>query len=159
MTPDDGPVDDFDPSEIDELSHLLRLVMRASHEASLAAARRMGLGLNDLAALDLLGLEGPQGAATIARRLGMRSASATLLVDRLEAAGHVERQRDSPDRRRITVQPTEQAYRDSLAAMAPMLRALAAAGAGLDEQERAAVERYLRAVVDALTDFVEQTPQ
>lgn len=148
----------FDPGEVDALSHLLRLVMRASHEASLATARRMGLGLNDLAALDLLGLDGPQGAASIARRLGMRSASATLLVDRLEAAGHVERQRDSPDRRRITVQPTEQAYRDSLAAMEPMLRSLAAAGADLDDRERAIVERYLRAVVDALTGFVEQTP-
>jgi len=148
----------FDVEEIDDLSHLLRLVMRASHEASLATARRMGLGLNDVAALDLLGLDGPQGAAQIAHRLGMRSASATLLIDRLEAAGHVERLRDHPDRRRITVAPTQQAFEDSIAAIAPMLRALTAAAGDLDDSERTAVERYLRSVVDALTAFAAETP-
>lgn len=119
----------------------------------------MGLGLNDVAALDLLGLDGPQGAAQIAHRLGMRSASATLLIDRLAAAGHVERLRDQPDRRRITVAPTEQAFEDSIAALAPMLRDLSAAAHDLDDSERAAIERYLRAVVDVLNAFAAQTPQ
>jgi DNA-binding MarR family transcriptional regulator len=146
------------PDDLDALSHRLRRVLRASHEADLALARRMELGLNDVAALDLLALEGPQGAAQIARRLGMRPASATVLVDRLEAAGHVERTRDDADRRRVTVAPTMQAYRDALAAMAPLLQALEAAVADLDAAERAVVDRYLTRVAEALQAYVEATP-
>ena len=146
------------PDDLDGLSHRLRRVLRASHEANLATARRMDLGLNDVAALDLLALDGPQGAAQIARRLGMRPASATVLVDRLEAAGHVERARGDADRRRVTVTPTLKAYRDALGAMDPMLRALDAAAAELDAGERDVVDGYLTRVHAAMQAYIDETP-
>lgn len=139
--PDDGQ---------EQLSQALRDVMRASHEASIGLARRLELGLNDVAALDLLSLVGPLGPVELGERLGMRSASATALVDRLEAAGHVERRRDSTDRRRVTVVPTEQAQHEAMAAMEPMLAGLAAAARDLTPEQAETVARYLRRVAETL---------
>jgi DNA-binding MarR family transcriptional regulator len=134
----------------EQLSDALRDVMRASHEASLGLARRLELGLNDVAALDLLSLVGPLGPVELGERLGMRSASATALVDRLEAAGHVERRRDSTDRRRVTVVPTDHAQHEAMAAMEPMLAGLAAAARELTPEQAETVARYLRRVAETL---------
>lgn len=136
--------------EPDTLSHALRELMRASHEATIAMAARLELGVNDLAALDLLDLEGAMGPVELGARLGMRSASATALVDRLERAGHIERQRDSADRRRVTVTPTAHALEASMRGLMPLLAGLDAAARGLSPEERALVERYLRDVTQAL---------
>jgi DNA-binding MarR family transcriptional regulator len=133
-----------------ELTQALRDVMRASHEASLGLARRLDLGLNDVAALDLLSLVGPLGPVELGERLGIRSASATALVDRLEAAGHVERRRDSADRRRVTVVPTDHAHQEAMAAMGSMLAGLDAAAADLTDEQREAVTAYLRRVAEVL---------
>lgn len=144
-----------DPQDTgDSLAHALRELMRASHEATIAMAGRLELGVNDLAALDLLGLEGAMGPVELGARLGMRSASATALVDRLERAGHIERERDSADRRRVTVTPTVQAMEASMRALMPLLEELDAVARGLTPEERVLVERYLRDVTRALRGSV-----
>lgn len=140
---------------MDPLLLALRELMRASHEATIGMARRLDLGLNDLAALDVLGLDGPMGPVELGARLGMQSASATALVDRLERAGHIERHRDSSDRRRVTIRPTAHALEESLRALTPMLTGLDAAARQLGPQERTLVERYLRDVTQALRDSVD----
>ena len=48
----------------------------------------------------------PIGPVELSRRLHMTSASATVLVDRLEEAGHVVREPDPHDGRRRVVRPT-----------------------------------------------------
>ncbi|GAA5155698.1 hypothetical protein GCM10023340_41620 [Nocardioides marinquilinus] len=61
----------------------------------------------------------PLSPAGLMRRIGLTSGATTLLVDRLEAAGHVARSRESADRRRVTLRPTPSAragVRDFLAA-------------------------------------------
>lgn len=139
--------------ENDPVSTALRELMRASHEATVGLARRLELGYSDVAALDLLSLEGPMGPVELGERLGMRSASATSLVDRLEAAGHIERRRDAEDRRRVTVVPTPHANRESLRAMGPMLAELSEAAQALGEDERRAVVAYLEEVTAVLRRF------
>ncbi len=99
--------------------------------------------------------EGPLGSVELGNRLGgMRSASATALVDRLEAAGHVERRHPS-DRRRLVVVPTERADEASYEAFAPLDAELMAAADDLTDEERAAVARYLDRVVEASNSFNE----
>ncbi len=137
----------------DAVSRALWQVTRATQEANLAFARRLALGRNDVAALEVLMNEGPLGPVELGHRLGMRSASATALVDRLEAAGHVERQRDPGDRRRITVVPTPHAHEEAGAAVGPLLAGLQAAAAALQPAERAVVLRYLEEVTAALRAY------
>ena len=131
----------------------MRRVVRRSEEANLALARHLGLSATDVAALDHLLTDGPLGPAQLADRLGMRSASATALVDRLEAAGHVARHRHPSDRRRLEVVPTAHARQETLRALQPLLEEIEAAGAGLTAAERATVVGYLDRVAEILDAY------
>src|SRR3954469_10310539 len=77
-----------------------------------AVADRLGMHPTDLQCVNLLTLaDGPLSTGQIAELTGLTSGSATRLVDRLERAGYVTRQRDSTDRRRVMVQPVPAAVR------------------------------------------------
>ena len=69
----------------------LEAVNRATHEFTGRQARRAGLHPTDLWALRLLDVYGDLGPTELARRLDLRPASTTALIDRLVAAGHLER--------------------------------------------------------------------
>jgi len=141
------------PRAEDHPTQRLSALMRAAAEARLEMARRMGMGVNEVAALEYLLTDGPLGPVELGERLGMRSASATGLVDRLEAAGHVERLAHPSDRRRRAVVPTEHALRTAMAAFSPLTAAFDAAAADLDDDERAVVSAYLARVTEAAHGF------
>jgi DNA-binding MarR family transcriptional regulator len=67
-----------------------------------AVAARVGLHVTDVKVLRLLGDEGFTPGQLI-DHTGLTGAAVTALVDRLEAAGYVTRERDEQDRRRVTV--------------------------------------------------------
>jgi DNA-binding MarR family transcriptional regulator len=67
-----------------------------------AVADRVGLNATDLKVLRLLG-EDAMTASQLAQRVGLTGAAVTALVDRLELAGYVTRERDTEDRRRVTL--------------------------------------------------------
>ncbi|WP_329119301.1 MarR family winged helix-turn-helix transcriptional regulator [Streptomyces sp. NBC_01353] len=69
-----------------------------------AVADRLKLHPTDVQCLNLLSLEcGPVTTGRIAELTGLTTGSATRLVDRLERAGYVTRERDAEDRRRVLV--------------------------------------------------------
>jgi DNA-binding MarR family transcriptional regulator len=69
-----------------------------------AAAGCLGIHPTDLQCLNLLSLEPePLTTGQIAELTGLTTGSATRLVDRMERAGYVTRQRDPRDRRRVFV--------------------------------------------------------
>jgi DNA-binding MarR family transcriptional regulator len=113
-------------------------------------AARLGIGVSDLHALERLMLDGPVGPAEISTALGIRPASATALVDRLERTGHVRREPHAFDRRRLVLVPTEKALTDGWAAVMPLVASLEAAAEGLDEDQRRAVALYLDRVIEGL---------
>ncbi|WP_144763210.1 MarR family winged helix-turn-helix transcriptional regulator [Curtobacterium sp. 9128] len=51
----------------------------------------------------------PLSPAQLARQIGLTTGATSVLIDRLETAGHVTRHRESTDRRRITLRPTASA--------------------------------------------------
>ena len=140
----------------EDLSERLRRLAWAQFELNLALARALDMGPNDVWALERLRMEGPLGPVELGNRLGgMRSASATALVDRLEAAGHVERRRHPSDRRRLVVVPTSQSDDVGEEAFAPLAAGLEEAAVDLTDKERAAVARYLDRVIEAMNSFNE----
>ena len=140
----------------EDLSERLRRLAWAQFELNLALARALDMGPNDVWALERLRMEGPLGPVELGNRLGgMRSASATALVDRLEAAGHVERRRHPSDRRRLVVVPTEQSDDAGEEAFAPLAAGLEEAASDLTAEERAAVARYLDRAMAAINSFNE----
>ncbi|MFI2505135.1 MarR family winged helix-turn-helix transcriptional regulator [Streptomyces sp. NPDC018972] len=69
-----------------------------------ALADHLGLHPTDLQCLNLLTLEGgPVTTGRVAELTGLTTGSATRLVDRLERAGYVVRERDADDRRLVLV--------------------------------------------------------
>jgi DNA-binding MarR family transcriptional regulator len=114
-------------------------------------ADRLGLGVTDLSALDhLLQSPLPLGPVELGHRLGISSASATTLVDRLEHAGHIVRTADPADRRRQTLVVTEHARREARMALGPMIDALSQAAQELTGQEADAVARYLERAAEIM---------
>jgi DNA-binding MarR family transcriptional regulator len=136
--------------EFGEATLALRAMMTATHELTARASRAMGLNPTDVVALDLVERLGPIGPAELARRLGIRSASATALVDRLERGGHVERQRDSTDRRRIVIAVKPPSRGLIMSVLQSPLRAIDAVGCDLTAEESKVVVDYMEHVVEVI---------
>lgn len=121
----------------------LRTFLTAHDDMQRRQAKTMGINATDMQALRLLDLHGPLGPTELGRRLGLRSASVTVLLDRLEASGYVERERDDRDRRRVTVRALPDALELLFETWAPVVRALDDVGHGLTPFQQKAVCAYL----------------
>jgi DNA-binding MarR family transcriptional regulator len=128
----------------------LRDAIGASEELTARLARELDMNASDAQALYLLRQDGPMGVAELAGRLGMRGASATVLVDRLERAGHAVRERDPHDRRRVSVSVTQAAVDAIVPVWSPHVRAIDAVAGTFSADEQAVIERYLRGVRAAI---------
>jgi DNA-binding MarR family transcriptional regulator len=71
-----------------------------------AAAARYGINRNDQHCLELLDRQGPLSASQLAELAGLSAAAITKVVDRLVAAGYVERTRTATDRRQVIITTT-----------------------------------------------------
>lgn len=67
------------------------------------AATRIGIAVTDMQVLDILDLVGPATAGQLAEFTGLTTGAITRILDRLEKAGLVRRERDPNDGRRVIV--------------------------------------------------------
>src|SRR5918997_765250 len=110
-----------------ELLRELELENRRSNAEGLsylqAVAERSGMNLTDLQCTNILTSTGPIAAGRLAEEMGLTTGAITGVVNRLERAGYVRREKDPADARRVVVRPD--------------MEALERAGAGfLGSQER-----------------------
>jgi DNA-binding MarR family transcriptional regulator len=131
------------------VSLLLRQVLLLAGDTRVALAQRMDLNPSEVDAMEHLMGEA-MGPVELSRRLHMTSASATVLVDRLESAGHVRREPDPSDGRRRVIRPTDQGVTAVLAQVEPLVADLMAAEAALADRERDVVRAYLERVTEVL---------
>ena len=68
-----------------------------------AVASRLGLNPTDYECLDVLDWTGPITAGQLAQHLGLTSGAVSGMLDRLEIAGWVQRNRDAADKRKVVV--------------------------------------------------------
>jgi DNA-binding MarR family transcriptional regulator len=131
------------------LADALYAVLRATPETRVGIARRLDLNPSEVDAMEHLMGE-PIGPVELSRRLHMTSASATVLVDRLEEAGHVVREADPSDGRRRVVRPTQQGRESVYRQIGPMVADLVAVEDGMTSRDRDAVVSYLHRVLAVL---------
>jgi DNA-binding MarR family transcriptional regulator len=136
----------------------LRDLATAGSEASTALARRMTMHPTDLAAMSHIAYAAEQlGPGELSSRLGITPAATTDLIDRLEAAGHLLRERNPADRRRVRLVPTESAKAAVRGQLADLLERLDAVSEDFTPSERAAIQRYLEAAAAAYRAFAQDS--
>src|ERR1700723_3650634 len=86
-----------------ELEHAMRRASGSGAIFSQAVADYAGISSSDLECLDFLILEGRATAGRLAEVTGLTTGAITGVIDRLEKAGLVRRERDDGDRRKVFI--------------------------------------------------------
>jgi DNA-binding MarR family transcriptional regulator len=114
-----------------------RTISAQSVMLSQAAADRFGMASSDIECFDLLTLHGPMTAGRLAELTGLTTGAITGVIDRLERADYVHRERDPHDRRRVIVQPHLERRADGAAVFGPLAAAMDALLARYSDDELA----------------------
>src|ERR1700712_992600 len=86
-----------------ELEHAVRKSSALGVIFGQTVASRVGISSSDLECLDFLNIEGRVTAGRLAELTGLTTGAITGVVDRLEKAGLVRRERDDEDRRKVFI--------------------------------------------------------
>jgi DNA-binding MarR family transcriptional regulator len=104
----------------------------------------------DMTALNLImTAHSPMTPGTLAKALNLSASATTSVLDRLARAGHVVRDRDPDDRRRVELRVLDAATVLAGTFFQPLAREFSAAWAGLSSEDRQVVARFLAATTEA----------
>lgn len=111
-------------------------------------AQRLGLGASDGQFLHLLQLHGPLTPGQLAELSGLTTGTVTGVLDRLEGAGFVRRERDSSDRRKVLVELDAQHLGRQMAPLyAGQAESLAEVAGSFDPDQREVIAEFLERLV------------
>src|SRR5262245_30735824 len=130
----------------ERLAAVLREVRRMTAQSVLiseAVSARFGLNSSDLECLDLALLSGGATAGEFAKATGLTTGAITGVIDRLERAGYVRREKDPDDRRKVVVR-----------ARTGMTRRIAPLYDSLQREMTALWSRYSEAELALILDFL-----
>ncbi|MDR3398990.1 MAG: MarR family transcriptional regulator [Pandoraea sp.] len=108
-----------------------------------ALAEQLGLNVTDLNALDLILELESITAGQLAELMGVSSGGITTVIDRLERAGFVEREKNPHDRRMVMIHPIEERCAQIEQFLSSVSRELTAVSAAYDHSELAAIHDFL----------------
>lgn len=140
-----------------ELARLTQVLVGEGAKLIGAFAARQGMHPTDVAALSRILVAQEQGApitaGALAKELALTSAATTSVVDRLERAGHVVRDRDQGDRRKVLLRysPAGRALADKF--LVPFAQRNEVVMGQFTPAELDVVRRYLSATGADMTAF------
>ena len=102
-----------------------------------AVGERFGMHPSDVECLGILDDSGPITAGKLAELTGLTTGAATRMVDRLERAGYVRRERDMDDRRRVFIHIVPERLQPLGAVFGSMSRAMTQLCSGYNDEELA----------------------
>ncbi|MDT5027668.1 MAG: hypothetical protein QOE61_4094 [Micromonosporaceae bacterium] len=110
----------------------------------------------DMDCLDLINIYGPLSPSALARRAGLHPATMTGVLDRLEGAGWVARERDPSDRRAVAVRALRDRNGELYRLLFGMNSSMDEICAGYDGAQLELVADFLRRTTDAGRDATQQ---
>ncbi len=133
-----------------EITNNLRRYAADAQHVGHAFANLHGLGATDLQALIAVmdaELHGdPITPGRLGEHLNLSSGSVTALIDRLERAGHIRRDRDATDRRKILLHYADRGAAVAMEFFRPLGRRTDAVMAGFTDEELETVLRFVTAM-------------
>jgi DNA-binding MarR family transcriptional regulator len=108
-------------------------------------ADKLSLNITDHKCLDLIERMGPMTAGQLAKITGLTTGAITGVIDRLEKAGYVQRERDPQDRRRVIVSLVpDKAYNDIAPLFEVLRRNYDPISKGYSDEELAVILRFMK---------------
>ena len=107
-----------------ELGDEVRANQRATDLIDELLADMLGINRTDARCMDILDQHGSMSAGDLAEASRLTTGAVTAVIDRLERAGLAQRVPDPADRRRVSVEPTEKAFKLATELMVEPMRAL-----------------------------------
>jgi DNA-binding MarR family transcriptional regulator len=113
-----------------------------------AVSKKAGINITDMECLSLLMIKGISSPTELAQYTGMTSGSATVMLDRLENAGLIERRPNPKDRRGVLIEINQQA-------MSQIGALFVGTQIAQDDLITGYTEHELRTIADFLTRFTD----
>ncbi|MGH8448291.1 MarR family winged helix-turn-helix transcriptional regulator [Pseudomonas sp.] len=132
----------------DTVGQQLQQVAILTRQAAGHLGTALGINETDMAVLEHLIKDGPLAPTELAARLYVTTAGITQAIDRLERAGHVVRERQLNDKRRVLVCPVPESVTKIYGHIAPMLNGMSAVLGALNGHDRAVIEAFLGRVIE-----------
>lgn len=107
-------------------------------------SEKLGLNATDHKCLDYLNSSGPVTAGQLAELTGLTTGAVTSVIDRLEKAGYVVRDRDPNDRRRVVVRSTGGAHGNISPLFDSVIQATARILSRYNEQETRVILDFIK---------------
>ena len=121
-----------------------------------AVAEQAGISSSDMDCMDFLVMEGRMTAGRLAELTGLTTGAITGVVDRLEKAGFVHRERDDRDRRKVFIAPVPERLAEIARFYALMQRAMHKLSDAYSDEE---LKLLLRYTTDSYRSILEATNQ
>ncbi|MDZ4690140.1 MarR family transcriptional regulator [Terricaulis sp.] len=128
--------------------HLLSRAARAAQGVADEGLGDLNLTSAQAGALFTIPAEGGASVNSISESLGLAQSAASVLVQRLEQAGLIERQTDPADRRAVLITLTARGRSLRTRAIERAHRMNTAAARGFSSDEQAIIARWLQYIID-----------
>jgi DNA-binding MarR family transcriptional regulator len=133
-----------------ELEHAVRKSSAIGVIFGQTVANAVGVSGSDLECLDFLNIEGRVTAGRLAELTGLTTGAITGLVDRMEKAGLVRRERDEEDRRKVYIAIVPEAMGKIAQYYVPLQKAVTKNWEGYTDAELRLVVRFLTQGYDTM---------
>jgi DNA-binding MarR family transcriptional regulator len=145
--------DDFAEIDPDSVAYLGRELSARTVMFHEAIAQSIGLSASEHKCLDILSRAGgPVTAGQLAELTGLTTGAITGIVDRLEVAGYVRRERLQSDRRKVLIHPQPILQEEFLSAFYELGQAVQDAVAHYDRQQLDVIRDFLLRMIQVMTE-------
>jgi DNA-binding MarR family transcriptional regulator len=133
-----------------ELEHAVRKSSALGVIFGQTVANAVGISSSDLECLDFLNIEGRVTAGRLAELTGLTTGAITGLVDRMEKAGLVRRERDEEDRRKVYIAIVPEALGKIESYYEPLQKAVTKNWEGYSDAELKLLLRFMTQGYDTM---------
>lgn len=144
-------------AEVEAIADQMERVTQQQQEFERHLARSLGIDAAGLTAMEHLMRVHETTPSELSRTIGISTATMTLVLDRLEAAGHVSRKPHPTDRRKILITPTARTARAAQDLVDPLIEGVENLITTLHPHERTVVSNFLTGMLNVYGDVLTHT--